>query len=319
LEDGHTVHTTTRCAKKAAYLLELPGAPERLKVFEGVDLLSPGSFDAAIGGCETVLHTASPFYMKGGSEEKLVKPAVEGTQNVLSSCQRLGVKKVVLTSSTGSVYTNYGALPTEHVYTSEDWSPADLLREKENWYCLSKVLAEQTAWKMSRDPTCPFTLTVMVPTLILGPMVPGQPHLNTSASALVGYMDGSVQEIENACKTVVDVRDVARAHVEAAYRDLGGHRILLIGGSPHFQEVAGYIKEALPDDIKGRVPTRVSESLAPAVMGPAPPHPVRYDVSPAEKLLDMSFKNVETQVKTMVQSMLDNGFKSSEQYVPTNM
>ena len=46
-----------------------------------------------------------------------------------------------------------------------------------------------------------------------------------------------VQEIENACKTVVDVRDVARAHVEAVAREgLGGQRILLIGGSPHFED-----------------------------------------------------------------------------------
>ena len=49
-----------------------------------------------------------------------------------------------------------------------------------------------------------------------------------------------VQEIENACKTVVDVRDVARAHVEAVYREgLGGQRILLIGGSPHFEDPWG--------------------------------------------------------------------------------
>lgn len=44
------------------------------------------------------------------------------------------------------------------------------------------------------------------------------------------------KEIENACKTVVDVRDVARAHIEAIARDVGGERILLIGGSPHFED-----------------------------------------------------------------------------------
>ena len=42
-----------------------------------------------------------------------------------------------------------------------------------------------------------------------------QTQLNTSAAALVGYMDGSKKEIENACKSVVDVRDVAEAHVAA--------------------------------------------------------------------------------------------------------
>jgi len=72
-----------------------------------------------------------------------------------------------------------------HVECLMPWSPCR---------GLSKVLAEETAWKMSREPDCPFQLTVLLPTLIWGPMVPGQPHLNTSASSLVGYMDGSIQE-----------------------------------------------------------------------------------------------------------------------------
>ncbi len=55
----------------------------------------------------------------------------------------------------------------------------------------------------------------MNPTLILGPQLPGQPHLNTSSSAVVCFLDGSMAEIENACRTVVDVRDVAEAHVNA--------------------------------------------------------------------------------------------------------
>ena len=315
LEEGCTVQTTTRSAEKASYLKSLPGS-ERLTIFDGVDLLVPGAFDDAIRGCSYVLHTASPFYVKGGSEEKLVTPAVEGTRNVLNSCQRLGVQKVALTSSTASVYTNYGMLPPHHVYTAEDFSPAEVLREKQNWYCLSKLLAEQLAWKMSKEPGCPFQLTVLTPTLIWGPMLPGQPHMNTSASSLVGYMDGSLKVIENACKTVVDVRDVAQAHIEAVRRDTGGQRFLLIGGSPHFKDVAQYVRDALPEDSKGHVPSELSSELGAAVMGPAPPLPVLYDVSPAEKLLGICFKPAKEQVEAMVQSMLHNGFQRAEQYVP---
>ncbi|CAE7564970.1 CCR1 [Symbiodinium natans] len=315
LEEGFTVRTTTRSAEKASYLKSLPGA-ERLTIVDGVDLLTPGAFDDAIRGCSHVLHTASPFYFKGGSEEKLVRPAVEGTRNVLNSCHRLGVKKVALTSSTASVYTNYGSLPADHVYTAEDFSPADVLREKENWYCLSKLLAEQLAWDMSKEPGCPFQLTVLIPTLIWGPMLPGQPHMNTSASSLVGYMDGSLKVIENACKTVVDVRDVSRAHIEAVRGEYGGQRILLIGGCPHFREVAEYVREALPEDLKANVPEELSSELGPTVMGPAPPLPVLYDVSPAERLLGAKFKSAQEQVEAMVQSMLKNGFQRADQYVP---
>ncbi|CAJ1397325.1 unnamed protein product [Effrenium voratum] len=169
---------------------------------------------------------------------------------------------------------------------------------------------------MSKEPGCPFGLTVLLPTLIWGPMIPGQPHLNTSASALVGYVDGSIQEIENACKTVVDVRDVAKAHVEAIRRDVAGRRFLLIGGSPHFKEVANYIRDALPEDMKAKVPTKVSEKLGPTVLGPPPPLSVAYDVAPTEKLLGIHFTPVREQVRSMVQTMLENGFSSAEQYVP---
>ena len=94
--------------------MKLDGAKERLKLFESCDLTKAGSLDAAIQGCCAVLHTASPFFMQGGSEEALVVPAVEGspldhnhisallifpetgTKKVLDACQRLGVKGPLL-------------------------------------------------------------------------------------------------------------------------------------------------------------------------------------------------------------------------------
>jgi hypothetical protein len=39
----------------------LDGAKDRLHFFKA-SLLEEGSFDAAVEGCETVFHTASPFY-----------------------------------------------------------------------------------------------------------------------------------------------------------------------------------------------------------------------------------------------------------------
>ena len=72
------------------------------------DLLKIGSFGNAMHGCKTVLHTASPFYSQGGTEEALVKPAVDGTRNVLTSCVAHEVENVVLTASTANVYVVYG-------------------------------------------------------------------------------------------------------------------------------------------------------------------------------------------------------------------
>ena len=68
-----------RSAAKAEFLKSLAGASERLTIFSGVDLLESGSYRECISGCDAVLHTASPFFIDGGTEDSLVTPALEGT------------------------------------------------------------------------------------------------------------------------------------------------------------------------------------------------------------------------------------------------
>ena len=82
---------------------------------------------------------------------------------MLTTCKESGVKKVVLTSSMAAIYATYGTLADDHVYDENTWTPRDLVREKGNWYCLSKTLAEELAWKMSREEDSPFKLATINP------------------------------------------------------------------------------------------------------------------------------------------------------------
>lgn len=315
LERGYVVRATTRSPGKAEYLKNLPGAAERLTIISGCDLLVPGSFDAAIEGCDVVLHTASPFFVKGGSEENLVKPALEGTQNVLNTCHNFRIPEVVLTSSTAAVYACYGTKPNDHVWSESDWSDVELMKEYDNWYCLSKTLAEQEAWKISKQPGCSFKLSVMNPCLIFGPMIKGQKHLNTSTAAMLPYIDGTKGEIENACKNIVDVRDVALAHVLAFETGkVWGSRCCLVAGSPHWSEISDYIRECV--DFKDMVPTKVGAlSDAQTVYGSAAPNPTVFDTSVSEDL-GIDYFSIRDQVQTNIRSALANGFSKHSQYIP---
>ena len=110
LRSGHTVHATVRDPSKTAsvaHLQKIADASSGSIQFFKADLLTPQSFDAAMQGCELVFHMASPFVVLNykDAEKDIVRPAVEGTRNVLDSVNRTeSVKRVVLTSSIVSTY-----------------------------------------------------------------------------------------------------------------------------------------------------------------------------------------------------------------------
>ncbi|KAE8796920.1 Dihydroflavonol-4-reductase [Hordeum vulgare] len=109
LHRGYTVRATVRDTadpKKTLHLQALEGAKERLHLFKA-SLLEEGTFDAAIAGCDCVFHTASPFYHNvKDPKAELLDPAVNGTLNVLRSCKKASIKRVIVTSSMAAVAYN---------------------------------------------------------------------------------------------------------------------------------------------------------------------------------------------------------------------
>jgi len=328
LEAGFFVRATARSEKSAKGLKELPGAKERLTVYTGCDLLEPGTFDDAIKGCGTVIHTASPFFWTN-EEDKLVKPAVDGTKAVLEACARLGVKKVVLTSSVGAIYFQYGKNGPDHVFSEKDWTDIETCRRNKNFYPVSKMLAEKAAWEIAQKEGCPFKLAVMNPTLIMGSHVKGQTKLNTSHATILKLFEGGSKQYSQACMHLVDVDDVARAHINAAKMPLDwqgwGERFLLFGASASPKQVIETLKSSdkVPDEMKAMLPTEPNPELPPAVMGAPAPHITRYDASRSTSLVTKEtpkglalkqYVPLKEMLEKTVQSLIDNGFTSLGQY-----
>jgi bifunctional dihydroflavonol 4-reductase/flavanone 4-reductase len=153
LQRGYTVNATLRNQKneaKTGPLLSLPGAAERLKIFQA-DLCEEGAFDSAVEGCEGVFHVASPMDFSKLSEDDYVQPALKGVLNVLKSCSRAkSVRRVVHTSSTAAAcpLNEEGELISGSTLDESRWTPVDFMRRKQdpfNFYYLSKTLAEKAA------------------------------------------------------------------------------------------------------------------------------------------------------------------------------
>jgi nucleoside-diphosphate-sugar epimerase len=297
-----------------AHLKALPGAKERLKLFKA-NLLKPEEFTKPLAGCVGVLHTASPFFFgsnrssscAGGekyNELNLLRPAIEGTKAVLQAALQQSVTKIVVTASTACVYVNYGANGPEYIYSETDWSDVDVLRAKKNWYALSKTLAEKEALQfMDKHPS--ISVCTINATLMFGPML--QPTLNTSSMSILAYLKGKKKEIANEAKAIVDVRDVALAHVLALENSTASGRYLCIGDCPSWSDVVDEMKRLAPTAAAAKLPTEVSKRLPSPALGAPAPHKTLYDCSRIESLGLVQFRDYAEQVAGTIGSLQAHG------------
>ncbi|ACM38394.1 MULTISPECIES: NAD-dependent epimerase/dehydratase family protein [Rhizobium/Agrobacterium group] len=253
LEMDATVHTTVRSLRNVAKIKPLTDMqarfPGKLTLYEA-DLLTPGSFDAAMAGCAIVFHVASPFKLpekiKDGQRE-MVEPALQGTRNVLGSVNRTeSVRRVVMTSTIGAIFGDYIDIRSMKNNTvAEDYFNTSS-NVQNNPYHYSKVLAEKEAWKIQGEQSR-WSLTTINPGMILGPSL--TPASESGSLFLLdemfkGYFFYGMPDLSLAC---VDVRDVAQAHIRAALNpDAKGRYILAENRTRTFLEIAGYARRVHP-------------------------------------------------------------------------
>ena len=221
-----------------AYLKQLPGGGERLTLVPG-DLTQPGSFDAAIAGCDYVIHAASPYLLETKNpQQELVDPAVNGTLDVLRTCANSpSVKRVVLTSSLAAITDEPD---DQHVFTETDWNSKSSLTR--NPYFYSKALAEQAAWGFMREQARAFDLVVLNPCMVIGAAL--GPNLNSSNQVIRDLLSGTYPGIMALNFCMVDVCDVARAHVLALNKDDAEGRYICFSEAMTMGEIVDFLQQA---------------------------------------------------------------------------
>ena len=252
LEEGLTVHAAVRDpedAAKTAHLVRLAETTTgSLRLF-GADLLEDGSYAPAMEGCAVVFHAASPFRNSVEDPQRdLVDPAVDGTRNVLAQANRTGgVERVVLTSSCAAIYGDCAdvARVPGGVLTEDLWNTSSSLGHSP--YSHSKTLAEREAWRIAEGQDR-WRLVAVNPSFVLGPGTRVHPE-SESFRLMTQIGNGTFRMgVPRWGIGVVDVRDVAEAHLRAAFLPDAEGRHIVSAENSDFFEVARSLWEPFGRD-----------------------------------------------------------------------
>lgn len=246
LKAGYTVRGSVRKLAKADKVratLKAAGADLSRLEFVELDLLADAGWDKAMAGVRYLQHTASPFVIDLPEDKnELIRPAVEGTERALNAAIKAGVERIVLTSSMAAIAYGHDKARTRP-FTEADWT--DLEGRGVNAYIESKTLAERRAWEIMQAAGRERDLTTINPSAILGPLLDEDP--GTSALMVKRLLDGSVPALPRIPFVIVDVRDIADAHVRAMTDAAAGGRRFPMGERAMLMaEVADIVRKAAP-------------------------------------------------------------------------
>ncbi|KAI0155423.1 putative NADPH-dependent methylglyoxal reductase GRE2 [Hypoxylon sp. FL1284] len=273
LEGGETIRAVVRSQAKVDMLKKTfkkyADSPQ-LDFAIVPDITAPGAFDAALQSSppfDIVLHTASPFFFRPLNSSDYLDPAIKGTTEILHGIVRAApsVKRVVVTSSFAAVWdmsANAVSDPAK-VLTADDWNGVTLeqalaTHDPMVTYPASKKFAEKAAWDFVRENNVNFELATLTPPVVYGPLFdPSQvarpEDFNESTNMMYSsLMRPGLKSTDpmppSFIYIYVDVRDLARAHILAAtVPEAAGRRWFIVGGELGNQEIANYLREALPE------------------------------------------------------------------------
>jgi nucleoside-diphosphate-sugar epimerase len=256
LDQGFAVRATVRALRREPEVratLTAAGMQRGAALtFVAADLTSDAGWGAAVAGVDAVLHVASPIRLDDVRDEnEVIAPARDGTLRVLRAAHRAHVGRVVLTSAFHTV--GFGHPHTHGVFTEQDWSVLD--GPGIDAYGKSKILAERAAWNFVAGEGAGTELVTMLPVAVMGPVlgttVSGANHIiqRSLTGRLPAYPDLYVP--------IVDVRDVAAAHVAAIDAPVAGQRVLVATGEPAMamRQIGALLREQFGAAAK-KVPTR---------------------------------------------------------------
>lgn len=297
LDEGYRVRGTLRSLARAGevreWLSRARGGsdPGDALSFVEAELTDATGWGAAVEGVRYVLHVASPIPSTiPKNPDILIRPARDGTLNVMRAAAAATVERVVQTSSASAVM--YGCDdPNGRVFTEADWTDPD---HPDNVpYSRSKTIAERTAWAELPNLPRPLEWVAIQPGLVLGPVLDKDASATVQIVAML--LNGDFPGLPDFGYAVVDVRDVADLHVRAMTAPrAAGQRYIGSGPFLHLSDIARILREGLGEAAK-KVPTRKLPDIIVRLVGLFDPA-VRGQLFELGKVRQPSSKKAEAEL-----------------------
>ena len=254
LKRGYAVRTTLRSLGKERQVRAKTSTqiePGNQLTFFAADLTSDAGWDAAVAGCDYVLHVAAPVGVHAPrNPDELIIPTRDGALRVLRAACLANVRRVVLTSAIEACRPPMGS--PDSVSDETQWTAADNVGLGP--YRIAKTLAERAAWDFMASQSGPTTLTTILPSAVTGPVLSTD---NLHSLQLVQRMlNGSLPRYPRLGFCIVDVRDVVDLHIRAMTApQAAGQRFIAASDWMWMADVAHVLRSELGASAK-KVPTR---------------------------------------------------------------
>lgn len=269
LHKGYIVHATLRSLdekSKLDLLKSLANADTGLVLFKA-DIYNPSDFEAAIAGCDYVLHVATPLQHNAESSQykDTSEAAIAGVKCIADCCFRSQtVKKLIYTASVMSSSSlkddgsGFKSCWDESCWTSLNDIPFTYSSDFVRAYTISKTLAEKEILSyntIESDSNTGLEVVSLACGLVGGDTILS--YVPVSVGVILSPLLGdslsshykSLQHLQEllGCVPLVHIEDVCEAHVFCMEKPSLKGRLICSNADPTVEEITEYFKNNYPN------------------------------------------------------------------------
>ena len=236
LSRGYDVNGTLRDAEgeNSSWLLSdvaaYSGDSNNLKLF-AADVFDKNSIRQAMENCSGVIVCAgSPLAVP-----ETIDLMIAVAENVSDMAIDTNITRAVFTSSTGSTNPMEGEplLKNENLH----WSNSDYQLAEKKYAAMGKTLLDQKVLNKMVNAKEKFRVCVINPSMIVGPAFQRDPVVSLCRFAAIINGKRFSEKIPNSSNSIIDVRDLAKLHVNALEKEEAKGRYFGVKQSWHWRDI----------------------------------------------------------------------------------